>query len=88
MLMDDPISALDAEVRKKIFQEVFKGVCKGKTQILATHAVDLLEQCDAIAIMPKGQIVAFGTFEEVQENDYFKKIMKINKYLHNLRVYK
>jgi ABC-type multidrug transport system fused ATPase/permease subunit len=50
---------------------VFKGVCKGKTQILATHAVDFLEHCDAIAIMHKGQIVAFGTFEELHKNDYF-----------------
>ena len=75
--MDDPISALDAEVKKKIFQEVFKGVCKEKTQILATHAVDFLEHCDAIAIMHKGQIVAFGTFEELHKNDYFQQIMKI-----------
>ncbi len=52
--MDDPVSALDAEVRKKIFQEVFKGVCKEKTQILVTHAVDFLEHCDSIAIMHKG----------------------------------
>ena len=76
--MDDPVSALDAEVRKKIFQEVFKGVCKEKTQILVTHAVDFLEHCDSIAIMHKGKIVAFGTFDELHKNDYLQKILKIN----------
>ena len=51
MLMDDPISALDAEVRKQIFLEVFKGIAKDKTRVLATHAVDFLHLSDAIAIM-------------------------------------
>lgn len=40
VLLDDPISALDAETGKKVFQQVIRGVCKGKTTVLATHAVD------------------------------------------------
>ena len=49
--MDDPISALDADVRKKVFSEVFVGLMKDKTRILVTHAVDFIHLADHIIIM-------------------------------------
>jgi len=49
--MDDPISALDADVRKQIINKVFLGVLKDKTRILVTHAIDFLAQADHIVMM-------------------------------------
>jgi len=40
--MDDPLSALDAHVRKQIIKNVYFGVLKDKTRILVTHALDFL----------------------------------------------
>ena len=54
MLMDDPISALDANVRKLIFHQVFKQLCGEKTRVLVTHAVDFLNLADQIIIMRDG----------------------------------
>jgi ABC-type multidrug transport system fused ATPase/permease subunit len=62
ILLDDPISALDANVRRNVFNEVFEGICKQKTRILVTHAVDFLHLADRIAVMNEGKIIAFGTF--------------------------
>jgi len=56
-LMDDPISALDANVRKKIFAKVFMKKLKNKTRVLVTHAVDFLQFVDKIVVMKKGEIV-------------------------------
>lgn len=53
ILMDDPISALDANVKKKIFEQVFLDELKDKTRILVTHAVDFLDKVDRIVIMDK-----------------------------------
>ena len=39
MLMDDPLSALDANVRKKIFLNCLLEKFKNKTRILVTHAL-------------------------------------------------
>ena len=61
-LMDDPISALDANVRKKIFQNVFLGHLRNKTRILVTHAIDFIHQADKIVIMDQGKIVAQGSY--------------------------
>ena len=56
ILMDDPISALDANVRKKIFKRVFKTMLKAKTRILATHAIDFLHLADKVVVLKKGKI--------------------------------
>ena len=56
ILMDDPISALDANVRKKIFKRVFKTMLKDKTRILATHAIDFLHLADKVVVLKKGKI--------------------------------
>ena len=55
--MDDPISALDADVKKKIFYNVFAGILKNKTRILVTHAVDFLHLVDTILLLKNGEII-------------------------------
>jgi ABC-type bacteriocin/lantibiotic exporter with double-glycine peptidase domain len=56
--MDDPISALDANVRKKIFKHVFQGLLKERTRILVTHAIEFLNHADTIVVLKEGEIVA------------------------------
>lgn len=51
MILDDPISALDANTKRKIFTEVFEGIMKGRTIVLATHAIDFIHLADKIVIM-------------------------------------
>ena len=77
--MDDPISALDANVRKKIFNEVFRGLLAQKTRILVTHSIDFVHLADKIVIMKEGCIKAQGTFEELREDKYMKEIQEIHK---------
>lgn len=51
VLMDDPLSALDGNVKKKVFQNLIMGMFANKTRILVTHAIDFLKQSDRILIM-------------------------------------
>ena len=73
--MDDCISAVDANVKKRLFKKVFKGLLEGKTRVLVTHAVDFLEHVDKIVIMKEGRIVNFGTYEELLSCEYFKQVL-------------
>ena len=59
--MDDPISAVDAHVRRKLFDLVFQGLLKEKTRILVTHAIDFIHLADKVVIMKQGVIKAQGT---------------------------
>jgi ABC-type bacteriocin/lantibiotic exporter with double-glycine peptidase domain len=79
VLMDDPISALDANVRKLIFKEVFQGMLKTKTRVLVTHAVDFLHLTDKIIVMKGGKVQANGSFEELQSDPHLIEVLDIYK---------
>ena len=49
--MDDPISAVDANVRNKLMKNVILGCLKEKTRILVTHAIEFLILADKIIFM-------------------------------------
>jgi ABC-type transport system involved in cytochrome bd biosynthesis fused ATPase/permease subunit len=68
--MDDPISALDANVRKKIFAKVFMKKLKNKTRVLVTHAVDFLAFVDRVIVVNKGNIVLNGKYSEIKSDPY------------------
>lgn len=65
ILMDDPISALDPNVRKSIFKRAFQTMLKKKTRVLVTHAIDFLHLADRVVVMKDGEIRTTGTYEEV-----------------------
>ena len=56
ILLDDPISALDANVKKSIFKNVIMGELNTKTRILVTHAIDFLHLADKIIVIKDGKI--------------------------------
>mmetsp|Transcript_19102 Transcript_19102/g.18734 ORF Transcript_19102/g.18734 Transcript_19102/m.18734 type:complete len:705 (+) Transcript_19102:2007-4121(+) len=74
--MDDPISALDSNVKKSIFENLFCGELRGKTRVLVTHAVEFLDQVDRIIVMEKGRIKYIGTYDEIQHSDEIQHILK------------
>ena len=67
ILMDDPISAVDAIVKRKIMKNVIHGYLKDKTRVLVTHAIDILNQADRIILLDQGRILAQGTFDELKD---------------------
>jgi ATP-binding cassette subfamily C (CFTR/MRP) protein 1 len=77
--MDDPVSALDANVKKRIFSKVFKGDMNDKTRVLVTHAIDFLEHVDRIIIMEEGKIKNFGSWEDLKQTDELQHIISIAK---------
>ena len=79
ILMDDPISALDANVKKKIFKEVFLGKLKGKTRVLVTHAVDFLHFVDTIVLFKEGRIILKGSYAELKDSPYIKEVLAIHR---------
>jgi len=65
--MDDPLSAVDASVGKKMMDEAICGVLQKKCRILATHQLWVLDRCDRIIFMKDGEIEAVGTYDELIE---------------------
>ena len=75
ILMDDPLSALDAHVKRKIFEEVWIKELSNKTRILVTHAIDFLDKVDRIIVMDRGKIIHDGSFNDLKEQKYFDNLL-------------
>ncbi|KAI0192755.1 P-loop containing nucleoside triphosphate hydrolase protein [Xylaria flabelliformis] len=70
VLMDDPLSAVDAYVGRHIFDNAILGLLKGRGKciILATHQLWVLDRCDRIVWMDNGRIQITGTFEDLMSH--------------------
>jgi ABC-type multidrug transport system fused ATPase/permease subunit len=68
MLLDDPLSAVDAHVGEHIFKEAISGeLAKGITRILVTHHVHVLSRCDKVIVMEHGRIAHQGKYSDLIE---------------------
>jgi len=80
-LIDDALSALDAHVGKNIMNNVFISRLKGKTIVLTTHYLNLLEKADRVCLLDKGKIQFLGKYKDIQDTDEFKKFSQAEKKL-------
>ncbi|KAH7305252.1 ABC multidrug transporter-like protein [Stachybotrys elegans] len=77
VIMDDPLSAVDAHVGRHIMDHAICGLLQNKCRILATHQLHVLHRCDRILYMSEGRIVADGTFDHLMAtNASFQRIME------------
>ena len=56
--MDNPLAALDPNVKKRIFNDLFLTKLADKTRVLVTHSIDYLPYADQIVYLKNGQILA------------------------------
>ncbi|KAF9914155.1 hypothetical protein BX616_008850 [Lobosporangium transversale] len=77
VLLDDPLSAVDAHVGKYLFKNCIMGALQDKTRVLVTHQLHVLPQVDYVICMKDGEIVERGTFQELMANQgEFSSLMK------------
>ncbi|XP_071321048.1 ATP-binding cassette sub-family C member 4-like isoform X2 [Trachinotus anak] len=67
-LLDDPLSAVDAEVGKHLFEQCICGLLKNKTRVLVTHQLQHLRTADQILVLKEGHIMAQGTYSELRSS--------------------
>jgi ATP-binding cassette subfamily C (CFTR/MRP) protein 1 len=80
VLMDDPLSAVDAHVGKHIMDNAICGLLKDKCRILATHQLHVLNRCDRIIWVEEGRVQAMDTFDALMShNEGFQQLMKSTK---------
>ncbi|XP_078079204.1 ATP-binding cassette sub-family C member 2 [Mustelus asterias] len=70
IILDDPLSAVDAHVGKHIFQKVIgpNGLLKDKTRVLVTHGVTFLPQVDEIVVLVDGEVSEVGSYKTLKAN--------------------
>ncbi|KAH9634039.1 hypothetical protein HF086_001241 [Spodoptera exigua] len=66
-LLDDPLSAVDANVGRQLFDGCIKGYLSGKTCILVTHQIHYLKAADFIVVLNEGSIENMGSYDELMK---------------------
>jgi ATP-binding cassette subfamily B protein len=64
LVLDDPLSAVDARTEAAIL-EALERVAKGRTLILITHRIAAAARADRIVVLDRGRVVECGTHEEL-----------------------
>ncbi|XP_033865352.2 ATP-binding cassette sub-family C member 4-like isoform X1 [Acipenser ruthenus] len=67
-LLDDPLSAVDAEVGRHLFEKCICGILRNKPRILVTHQLQYLQATDQILVLKEGHMIAKGTYGELQRS--------------------
>lgn len=80
-LLDDVLSAVDSHVGKKIVTNVLSGtgLLGGKTILLATNNIGVLQNSDQIYLLENGTITESGTYANASNG---KDLPKLNQLLH------
>jgi ATP-binding cassette, subfamily B, bacterial len=64
LVLDEPTANLDPEAEYKLF-ETIKRLRKGRTTVYVSHRFNTVRAADRIMVMEKGEVIEFGTHEEL-----------------------
>lgn len=67
-LMDDPLSAVDAQVGRHIVEKCIFGLLKHKCRVLVTHQLQYIKLADKIVVMLDGHVAHSGDFKGLQRS--------------------
>ena len=69
IILDEPLSGLDANAVIMIKELIMRLSHEGKTIFYCSHMMDIVEKvADRILLINKGEIIADGTFESLKQN--------------------
>lgn len=74
-LLDDPLSALDAHVGKRVLMDVLLGTLAHKTRVLVTHQLHLLSRADYIVVVGDCTVRFVGSPAEFFSSPLSKEIV-------------
>uniref|UniRef100_A0A8C8S3K0 Multidrug resistance-associated protein 4 n=1 Tax=Pelusios castaneus TaxID=367368 RepID=A0A8C8S3K0_9SAUR len=79
-LLDDPLSAVDAEVSRHLFEKCIYQALRRKISILVTHQLQYLHAVNQILILKEGKMVGKGTYSEFLRSGIdFASLLKKNE---------
>ncbi|XP_065897571.1 ATP-binding cassette sub-family C member 4-like [Dysidea avara] len=65
MLLDDPLSAVDAAVSRHLFDECICGVLSDKLVVLVTHQLQYAQHANSILVLKEGCVQGYGSYEQL-----------------------
>jgi len=69
LIVDEPVANLDARSRKRILNDLLENKAKGKTIVLVTQALEVLNSMvDYVVVFGGGKVIGTGPKEDIMNN--------------------
>ncbi|KAJ8983672.1 hypothetical protein NQ317_003459 [Molorchus minor] len=80
-LLDDPLSAVDTYVGRRLFEDCICGYLKAKCVVLVTHQLQYLKNVDTIYMLSDGKVERSGSYSELRaaDNEFTKLLSDIEE---------
>ncbi len=69
-LLDDPFSAVDPAVADQLMESCVQQTMKGKTRVIVTHRLNLLQNADQVLFLENGRMQFAGSYAEFIQKSY------------------
>jgi ATP-binding cassette subfamily B protein len=74
LVLDDALASVDTQTEDRILNHL-REIMQGRTTIFISHRVSTVRNADCIAVLHDGQIVEYGTHEElIERNGYYTEL--------------
>ncbi len=74
LVLDDALASVDTQTEDRILNHL-REIMQGRTTIFISHRVSTVRNADRIAVLHEGQIVEYGTHEElIERNGYYTEL--------------
>jgi len=77
IFLDEPTSGVSPSVRARFWELIRALAGEGKTVIVTTHYMDEAEQCERIALMRSGKLIALDSPAELKKKAYPEPVAEI-----------
>ncbi|CAO4385214.1 unnamed protein product [Caenorhabditis nigoni] len=67
-LLDDPLSAVDAHVGRKLYENLIRGFLSDKLVVLVTHQIHFLDTLNTVCLMKNNKFIGSGTLDDLRTN--------------------
>jgi ABC-2 type transport system ATP-binding protein len=77
LVLDEPTAGLDPMLRRVVWDEVHRLRERGVTSLVTTQYVTEAEECDLVALISGGRLIAFGTPDELRREALGGEVLEI-----------
>jgi ABC-2 type transport system ATP-binding protein len=77
MILDEPTAGIDPLLRRTVWDELQRRRDSGATAIVTTQYVTEAEECDLVALIAGGRLIAFGTPDDVRRSALGGEVVEV-----------
>ena len=77
LVLDEPTAGIDPLLRRTVWDELQRRRDAGATAIVTTQYVTEAEECDLVALIAAGRLIAFGTPDEVRKSALGGEVVEV-----------